>query len=396
MKKLLLGTLTLVLIFALAGWATETRVTTLGMANNIVMDDYNIFWYPSVINMYRNLVAGEVASASYVYPAVYSPPANTELLFRVGSHYDFGEDNGVVGVYIDRMGMMQLDGAPDVNGDGMVDSRLMLFYGRPFGNTDFGVKLDVYHDSYKVDGNSADKTEQANTALGIKVGLTLNQNLDLALGFGYATWTNKDTNGDDVTKPESNMDLNLMGRYWYEYSNMVYFIPHLGFDYMTSGYKDAGDNKTKTNSMTIDLGCGANIRPEEHILLLFDLGIDFTSMTDKDEPASGSSTELKSSYIQLPYYRVGFEGYVTDWWTVRLGAMKTWLNISEEQPAATIYKLKWGATSTETYLGSGFMFGNLCLDAWLDPMFVLKGPNFVSGYDGTLAGMASIKYTWGM
>ncbi len=384
MRKLLFSALVFTLIFALSSWATETRVITLGNANNIVMDDYNIFLYPSVITMYRYLAAGEVASSSY-YPESNSL-TYADYLYRVGAHYSFGEDKGVVGMYVDRMGMDLPPGAPDVTGDGTVDSRLKMFYGRPFGDTDFGMMLDIYHDSYKRDGDNADKTEKANTALGIKLGLTLNKSLDIAAGIGFATWTNKGTDGNDVTKPESNMQINLDGRYWYEYSDMVYFIPHLGFMYGMSGYK-VGDSSTKWNSMELNLGWGTNIRPEEHILLLFDLGIMYSTTTEKN------SVELKDTDMHLPYYRIGLEGYVTKWWTLRLGAEKSWDNLSYDETEDI--SDKYGATSTSTYLGSGFTFGNLTLDAWLDPNFVLNGPNFVSGYNGDLAGMASIKYTWG-
>jgi len=47
MKKLVLSALVLVLVFALAGYATETRVMTMGDANNIVKDVNNIWMYPS-------------------------------------------------------------------------------------------------------------------------------------------------------------------------------------------------------------------------------------------------------------------------------------------------------------------------------------------------------------
>ena len=90
MKKLLFSALALTLILALAGWATETRVTTLGEANNILKDEANIFLYPSTINMYRALVLGEVNNDYY---GDYG-----EALYSVGAHYDFGEGKGVVGL----------------------------------------------------------------------------------------------------------------------------------------------------------------------------------------------------------------------------------------------------------------------------------------------------------
>lgn len=98
----------------------------------------------------------------------------------------------------------------------------------------------------------------------------------------------------------------------------------------------------------------------------------------------------------LPYFKVGLEGHVTKWWDLRLGAVKRWVGTSQEEllTATTKAQDKYGYATTATYLGSGVHFGNFSLNVSVDPNFVLKGPNFVSGYTGYMASMASIKYKW--
>ncbi len=371
MKKLLLSTLTLVLIFSLAGWATETRVLTLGDANNIVKDEANILLYPSLINMYKNVVLGEVDGGGF---------------YRLGAHYDFGEDKCVVGLYLDRRGLGIEPGImPDPGGDGMVDNRLNLFYGRPFGETYFGMAFSLYSESHTTD---ADDREEKNMDLGLQLGLTmLEEKLDLTAGFTYGTWTWADSAGDDVTEPETNMSINLGGRYWYEFNDEVNFVPHLGFRYDMGGYTDSPTDATyKMNAMMFDLGWGANIMPDDHVLLLFDFGIMYQSTTYEN------GADITDTEMNLPYFKVGLEGYVTKWWDIRMGAVKRWVSESYEDAD------KWGYTSMYSndelspYLGTGLHFGPLDIDIYMNDQFALNGPYFVSGNYTQLAYMTSIKY----
>ena len=386
MKKFLLITLTLVLAFTIACFATETRVTTLGEVNHIVKDDYNIFLFPSTINYYKTMALAEVKGMGDLY--------------RIGGHYDLGEDNGVLGVYIDEVGLDlagYIDPAtgnpyiPDPDGDYMVDNRLNIFYGRPFGDNLFGVNLSYFGDSYKVE--DTDKTEESTSAFGFNLGLTMAEKLDIAAGIGFTSWTYKNAAGDDVYEPESNLTLGLHGRYWYAFNDDVDFIPYLGFEMESCGFSDAGDNKTTWSDLDIGFGCGTNVRPDDRILMLFDLGFSIFSETEKLEPSGGTSTETTYATNVLPYYRVGLEGHVTKWWDLRLGANKSWVGSSMESGSPTVTQ-KLGVAETTTYLGSGFHFGNLTIDIWVEDGFLTQGPNFVSGYTGEIATMASVKYEW--
>jgi len=384
MKKLLLSTLTLVLIFSLAGWATETRVMTLGKANNIVKDNANVFLYPSTINFYRNIVVAEVCGSEEMYVGAE--------FWRFGAHYDFGEDKGVVGLYFDQYGLDLSEYQPDpcmgMNpGNGMIDNKLDLIYGRPFGETYFGFALSLYSDSF-VSEAEGDDTEEKNMALGVQLGLTtMEEKLDVAAGLLYGpTWTNVGSDGEDVNEPESNMGLMVGGRYWYEFNDEVMFVPHLGFTYDMFGVKDS----FKYNMMELDLGWGVNIMPADMVLLLFDFGIKY--QTAKVEPEEGD--ESTKTNMNLPYFKGGLEGNVTDWWDVRFGAVKYWMSEStedwyeDEEPLN--YKSGWAETSL--YIGSGLHFGNLDIDVWMDPAFALNGPYFVSGNATMMAYQASLTY----
>ena len=59
MKKLLTFTVLCLFVLGSMAFATNTRVLTMGEANNIVKDEANIFLYPSTINYYPKLFVGE-------------------------------------------------------------------------------------------------------------------------------------------------------------------------------------------------------------------------------------------------------------------------------------------------------------------------------------------------
>ncbi len=355
MKKLVLGIIVITLSFALVATASDTRVMTLGNANNIVKDYANVGMYPSTINFYRNIVFGEVDGA----------------LYRLGAHYDFGEDNGVVGLYFDDTGMSSW--YDDVH------NKLELVYGRPMGDNYFGLGLALYSDSYVSEAEDND-TEEKNFALGVDLGLTMMEEaLDLAVGFLMGpNWTYVDSAGNDMDEPDGNMSIGFDGRYWYEFNDEVMFVPHLGFDYVTFGVKD----DHKSTIMMLDLGWGVNIVPADAVLLLFDFGIMYG--TDKYEPEEGDETT--ETMMSLPYFKAGFEGNVTDWWDVRFGAVKYWNSETVED----VYKMGWA--ETHTYVGSGLHFGNFDVDVHVNPEFALNGPYFVSGYETMLAYQASLTY----
>ncbi len=62
MKKLIFITLILTLVLAMSAFASRTRVLTMGDNNTILLDDNNIWQFPSRINDYPGLAIGEIAN----------------------------------------------------------------------------------------------------------------------------------------------------------------------------------------------------------------------------------------------------------------------------------------------------------------------------------------------
>jgi hypothetical protein len=377
MKRFLLSAVLLTTIFALVCSATDTRVLTLGNNNTILKDDANIFLFPQTIVMYRGMVVGEVSAA--------------DMYYRLGAHYDMGPGKCVLGVYVDDR---NLNVSPFLNTfrplQNTIGSRLNLFFGRPIGAMDLGVNLFMYHNSDDQSGATPAGPKGSNTNFGLNVGLTPIPNLELAAGFTMDTWKNQDAAGADITKPKGNMEVRVGGRYWWAYSSNVDFVPHVNFGIHNEGYEVPTVTEETNKVMDFTVGWGFNVRPVSQVLLLFDLGVMYEKGTMKSSPVGGTAVEIKHTDMDFPYYKIGLEGHVTNWWDLRLGAVKAWEGHKIEAAGTT----KSGTTSTATYLGSGFHFGHLTLDAMIDPAFVLRGPNFISGYNQNVANQVSILYTW--
>jgi hypothetical protein len=87
------------------------------------------------------------------------------------------------------------------------------------------------------------------------------------------------------------------------------------------------------------------------------------------------------------------EAQLYDWLWARMGAYKAWQKEStEDNDGNTEY---WGYANTSLYLGAGFLFKNLHIDAQVNPGFMTRGPYIVSGSGGDMFSQVTIYYVWG-
>jgi hypothetical protein len=369
----------IVLSASATAFATETRVLTLGESNEIVKDETNVLLYPSVIPGYGGMVFGEIGA---------------NAMYRLGAQYDMGETWGVLGLYLDRS-PAPVTGEifrPPVDADG-VDNRLNLFYGRRFGESlDAGLSFAFYRDYYKVYGDPTDKSERDDTAFNAALGLSWDERLDCALSFLADSWVVKNEKGNDVYKPNTNWAVGLRARYRVEMNDEIELVPHAAFRYGAEGFKEPEKTRQEAARLEYDAGLGLSISPADAVLLLFDFGLNYRSDDETIDPEKGESLDLSQSQLVLPYLRVGIEGMVTDWLDLRLGAVKRWVDAFEDVTEEV--SRRTGYASMASYLGAGLKFERLSMDFMVDPVFFLRGPNFISGEAGMFNARASLKYAW--
>ncbi|MDX9856162.1 MAG: hypothetical protein RBT76_00050 [candidate division Zixibacteria bacterium] len=445
MKKLVTLTLCFVLLLSAASFATNTRVRSMGENNEIMLDEANIWLYPSRLYDYPDVAIGEFSYDDYFDKDAaqyygYEPTFN-----QFGVHWKFGKDKpfvlgtylyNSVGQFYDQayLGAMFMPaGLDNMFFDywwgGMFDEdewgmpiaeylfgneRISLLYSRMLGGNKFGFSFSKLHSSYRdedADGNTSEDLSFSRYNFGFS--LTEATGLwDVAAHIQMLTWKDKTYGtppggGDDTeldyTKPSGNMSFTLLGRYFKQMNPVVTLVPHASFVYAkfeSEDYYDGGffedPNTAKLNLMAITVGSGMHYMPSAGMLAVLDFGLSYTKADYEyvDNQADPAVTEEYNTTITtLPYVRIGFEGEVLSWLDVRFGATSYWRNVSEEDiyDGETEDKDIYRWPDNRTYLGFAFNWGRFTVDTWTNPELFLEGLNFISGEtNGMNAGMSAI------
>lgn len=426
MKRLL--TFTVLLVMALGGLAlaTETRVNTMGDANMIIKDDYNMFAFPSTINYYPRLFAAEFGENKTFY--LKDGDDYDVFLNKVGANFQFGQKSDkpwVLGLYFDQRYYI-----PDILYDYVIDKnagesgwatdhRITMLYGRELNGIPFGFIFSYYNMGQKVDNDTIYYEDeyynynQSLTRYEFSFGLSpMQKKLDLALKVGFSSWTDEYAYDETVgmvdnSKPSGNMDFALTGRYWMDPMGKYTLVPHAGIEYSKQGIElyevDEGTNElyeeVTYKYTAFNLGCGLNYDATENVLVVADMGVSYEIWKDKyDYPGSDSEPyEPKWTDMMLPYFKVGIDAYAFKWMNVRAGVLAEWYRGKYEPYDSRMSKSSY--VYTQTFLGAGFHWGNFILDANIDPDFLSRGPYFISGsnsgyYDDPydLSSQISLKY----
>ncbi|MCX7835432.1 MAG: hypothetical protein N2450_05105 [bacterium] len=374
-KKLLLVFLSLMVIVS-SVFASGTSVLTLGNVGNVMKDRSNINVYPQTVIDYPYIATMTLSGGVYT----------------LGGHYQFG--TGYYGLYLDNLDVPEggiYGPVVDENGTGenVTAPKLNFFYGRKLSEMPFGFNLSLYQNSWKSKATN-DKTERSQMYLGLGFGITLMEQLEASLRFRNHTFTDKNAQGNDVSKPNGGMKLNLNARYWYELDEGVYLIPHLGFQMLNQGIDVTNVGKRSLSSTAIGLGAGFSSKMNDKAFFVSDVGIAIENSEDKTEPSGAPSVSVKTSSMVFPYYKFGFEGSVNNWMVGRFGAERAWTTYSDDNNT-TGYEN--ASSVTNLYLGAGFKKGNFALDLNLDKNLINRGPYFLTGSAGDWSTMASLTYT---
>ena len=364
MKKFIIFSFVLVMVLSVSAFASDTRVMTMGDNNNVLLDDANIWLYPSRIVEYPNIVVAELGYFNSEFD-------------QFGINWKMGEESGrVLGTYFSTHNSGE---------------RIDLFYGQDFGGNKFGVHLNLYQwsdvseNDTIITGNL--NSEDASKHVDLTLGLTeASGKWDVALNFGFGSFTDKDDDGNDVTEPDGIGNMGIYGRYFQVKNPNYTMIHHASITTNKYGAKNSTSGDTYSSKMMeIDLGTGFNFTPSSHVLGVFDMGVLYSKGTYE---ATGA-TDIENKSFVLPYFKLGFDGDVFKWLDLRMGATSYWNNDKIEIGGES-YTEKYA--SNDTYFGLGFNWGHLHVDTEANPEFFLDGPDFLSGADEDMAWSLSVTY----
>jgi len=380
MKRCLIITFALLLLMSMSSFATNTRVLTMGGTNNVMLDEANIWLYPSRIANYPDLAIGEFSQAA--------SEIGRNPFTNFGFHWSHGENNKhVEAAYISTLPAVY---PVDFFGNLLVpfdspllDNRLFeAFSARRFSTVTLGVLLSFFQSSQKwevtSDVTSVEEIESFRH-YNFLFSLTPNTGLwDIALGYGFGNWTDR-LAGVDLTRPDGYHHVMLMGRYFWQRKPSITNVPHIGFLYGKRGVKDYLNNTDKNTMTAFDIGFGTNYTPVNDAFIVTDFGLQYAK-AKKEVDITGLPDEEHSESAVAMYLLAGLDAKVFDWLDLRLGGTSILQFGSSED---IIEPLSWKYTrayySNDTYLGFGFHWGDLHVDTYTDPNLFLKGFNFISG-----------------
>ena len=383
MKKTIILAAALLAFSASLAPATETRLTTMGENFDVLMDDDNIWLYPSTLLSYPDHVIGEIADGTF---------------YKAGGNWGVGES--VVGAYFNATPYHVWDGKEGHD----MDQRIDLLYGRNFAALPLGIRLSLWGDGSKRESSfeSGNDYDHSYKRFEFSAGATLMDGaLDVSAAFGKTSFTRDEVDEIDgiyrnwtAFESDGGSDLDLRARYRMTFNKQWTLVPHVAltkssFDVAANDWEE-GVTYTQVSeefsTSEVVLGVGTNFRPSETVMTVTDLGVRFESTTEDYSYYNGpddadpwtENYEFKPNYV--PYFKMGLEGKVTNWLDIRLGAVSEWYSSegTSAGPADEVTYTGYGVNA-RTYLGAGFHFGDLHIDAQLEAAFLNNGPHFVTG-----------------
>ncbi len=369
MKKLIFITLILTLFVAMSAFGSNTRTLTMGNNNAIMVDDANIWLFPSRINDYPGLAIAEVGAGDVT---------------RFGIHWQFGDDSPwVMATYFeDNLGTFTGHfGFPFAFDPPADNRRIHWFYGRAMGTNRLGLRLSLYSSSEEFTDSSPASDKESFSYYDAHFGLTADDDSwDLALNFGFGTWTDE-VGGVATFDADGMFDFSLMGRMFMDRGPNYTYVPHAGIEYHKFGWlTPAATIEEKMTSFIINLGIGQVYTPSNNVEAVFDFGIILEN--EKYEFTDGTATqENKDNITTIPYFKIGLDAEVLSWMDVRFGATSFWQRTKDDVVTSAPFSSedKNGFADNDTFLGFGFHWGNFHVDTYADPQLFLEGLNFISG-----------------
>jgi hypothetical protein len=375
--------LSLILIFQIDAFATETRVGSMGGVGFYMRDNSNIFLFPGTFYKYSDQVVGELRIKQ------------NQSFYTVGAHLPVS-NTAQVGIYLNSPLSWEIPiemGIDEVELSRTTD----IFFGTQLENFDLGVALKIAMDSYNDQITDDLEEKQSASYFELAAGIS-NEKMDLGLIFGLPS-ANRDL--DPEKRSWGGFGVGFNGRYWLGNKNFLFkFVPLIVANYASlSGELDPGipgSTKSEVDYGLLDLaaGIGINYEIDENNLIV--VGIEAIGYSSETRNVKDVEEESRTTLI-LPGIYMGVESHISSWLIGRLGAAQVYQKITEK------YTPEGGNTDEESFFdkefkmtfGLGIMFGRFLLDARINEGLLFEGPNFISGTFQEMAYTLSITYNFG-
>lgn len=388
MKKFLFLFIFFCIFFLLSLNATETRISSLGSETSILIDDTNIYTYPS--SLIRFCERGIVEYGFYPYSDSLSYFA---ILKELGKFGNFG-------LSLNKTGIPSFPPTQSATMISQPENIMGIIYSYGF-NEMFTIGLSGNYgtatSNIDEEGTANDIADESSVLQG-KLGLTYfwgdsQHFLEVSSGGTQYNFTYKF--GDNFTFENNNdISMNYNARMFFYMNNFFCLIPF--FNYNTTDLSSEERLQGQITPTKIDrittiqkAGIGSN-------LMLFDenkiiLGVIYKSTT-YEQLISPGGYDTTITTVQLPSVVCGLESDIKSWITVRAGVSESFIT-EEMESVNTIKSIITKKYSEFSFnAGVGIRFGSLHLDAILNHDTPFTGGYFLSGEEDPVFTKVSATY----
>ncbi len=376
-------------------FGSDTRVHSMGNANGLMRDYYNIFIYPASIVEYPDYVVVGFGGNQFAFqdqvPTVDKPYAG--LSFGVLSRH-------VLGVFVDG-NSDQLSFAPS-----LLRYHYNLFYGVHFNAFSLGFRAQHGSGIEKLSGytgaaesNNFEKSISVSSlTAGISLPLVNIGILDAALTYQITGFKNE-AGGIKISEPADYNLISLESRFIYSWGESYALIPYVSYERNSSGqkvYQTEPNYYTETRlGNTLLLGLGFNYKPYRSLLIIGGLNYLQSQLKNEVNQPGAVTRTNRNNELYFPFIQLGFEAQLRSWFLMRMGMQK----LIGNQKAEYIYmndvlKSEVSRAAFGVSIGIGFKFKDFTLDTMLDQDYLRRGPYILSGEKGRMFPRVTATYAF--
>jgi hypothetical protein len=367
--------------------ASETRVFSMGQAGLFMHDNSNIRAFPGTMMQFNSEILTELRFK------------DNEALYSAEVRLPFNEY--VFGINFNRPIIVRYPGEPSlilpsVGQNIVLNSATDLYFGTKLGGNDLGIRLSFGADGFNQDSVAGQPKVEESTRY-----------LELAGGYTTDMWDasvsielpSAESEIGGLKDEASGTIFNLKGRYFYDYSSKMKFVPvvQLGFGSGSQKTDQGGGQprlETDLGLTYINLGVGVNYEIAENSILIVAIDPFGYSSYKQDVKTVG---ELTTTTTTFPRLYMGGETSIRPWITARIGANRGYQKITTEvkPDAGTKVETTSQASPYNVSFGLGLKFANFLIDLDINDGILFEGPNFISGSFRDFSNRVSVTYVFG-
>ncbi len=357
---------------------TSTRVGTLGGSHDLVWDESNVFMYPSTILEWTDLIAVDLGNPTGAFRnSVYASWAT--------------ESAGTWGLSLSGI---QNNQAADFQTPGNFAG---VHWGYAYGSGGFGALFNFASNSEKQELAGDVQEEHTYSSMDLRVGSHWAagpfERVDAAFNFHNHTDDNTEVTKDDTEEYKTSWyGVDLRGTW--EWTNKMTFVPAAHYQAISTDVtaSDGTTTTTQENTQTyIDVMLGSRYNVAKNATIL--TGFGYRSLTG--DATTTTKATLENSFTDFPYFMVGFEAGVWEWFDFRLGANKGQQTTSNDTSTAEgVLTNTTTASNLNVNYGFGLHFGNFNIDATFNNNFLYNWGWIASGLSNSPVTQVTAGFNW--